>query len=178
MHQIETENGVFEFINNRLKGRIKDYRHQSISKSEESEKEKIIQFKLEEEIKFLSDSNEMIRNSERKLKEKYEEIKKQWSHSNERLIAKEKENEQMDIELFRLRKLLEEKESLLIKYNSKMHNNTALADEVRGDYDLQVKDLRRLLSSYSAQITELKQQLEWKEGEHEELKIDYNLKIH
>lgn len=101
MHQIETENGVFEFINNRLKGRIKDYRHQSISKSEESEKEKIIQFKLEEEIKFLSDSNEMIRNSERKLKEKYEEIKKQWSHSNERLIAKEKENEQMDIELDR-----------------------------------------------------------------------------
>ena len=40
------------------------------------------------------------------MKDRLDDIKKEWSASNEKLIAREKDVENMDIELFRLKRLL------------------------------------------------------------------------
>lgn len=40
------------------------------------------------------------------MKDRLEDIKKEWSVSNEKLIVREKDVENMDIELFRLKRLL------------------------------------------------------------------------
>lgn len=82
MNQIDSEHGVFEFMINKLKIKIKEYKNKSRTMVEETEKGKRSTDELQDELRKLSETNEMLRNNERRLKERQEDIKKQWAASN------------------------------------------------------------------------------------------------
>lgn len=177
MNQIDSEHAVFEYMINKLKIKIKEYKSKSKTMVEESEKGKRSTDELNDELRKLSETNEILRNNERRLKERQEDIKKQWTGSNEKLIQREKEVETMDVEIFRLKRLLEEKDGMLLKSTSQTFTKTAMADDLKREFETQVKDQRQIISALTIDVDDLKQQLEFISGELEEFKIKDKFKV-
>ena len=77
----------------------------------------------------------------------------------------------MDVEIFRLKRLLEEKDGMLLKSNSQTFTKSARADDLKREYEVQVKDQRQIITALTIDVGELKQQLEFVSGELEEGRI-------
>jgi chromosome segregation ATPase len=125
-------------------------------------------------LRYLNQTNELLRNNERRAREKADEIKKDWKNACERLVLSEKMNEQKESEIFRLKKLIEEKDNQLIKIPSLEKGHMSSVDQIRKDYEGQLKELRVLLNNYCLEINELKATVDGKNGEIEEHQIRHN----
>lgn len=71
----------------------------------------------------------------------------------------------MDVEIFRLKRLLEEKDGMLLKSNSQTFTKTAMADDLKREFETQVKDQRQIITALTIDVNDLKQQLEFITGE-------------
>lgn len=68
----------------------------------------------------------------------------------------EKINEQKDSEIFRLKKLLEERDGQLMRIPNLEKSHSSLQEQLRKEYEGQLRDLRVLLNNYNLEISALK----------------------
>lgn len=81
MQHLSNENEVFEHLSNKLKARLRDLKSKQRSESDSYHKEQQEAGQYEENIRYLTETNELLRNNERRAREKADEIKKEWKNA-------------------------------------------------------------------------------------------------
>lgn len=105
------------------------------------------------------------------MKDKVEQIKKEWTLACDRLIGRERELEEKENEIFKLRRTLDEKDNGLMMMSSKRVEDSSVAEKERKDLEGQLRDMRTLLSMYNTQKSELQAVIDEKQSEIEENRI-------
>ena len=72
------------------------------------QKDRILNQKQEERIHFLTETNEILKLSEQKMKGKVEDLKGQLNEYLQTMRLREEKNEQNENDLFKVRKMYEE----------------------------------------------------------------------
>lgn len=108
INYLESENEIFEFLMNKLKLKLKDIKNRERENGEGRSKDRIEQERNEETIHFLTETNEILKNSEARTKTKLEEIKHEWSLACEKVSDRDRMIEERDNEIFKLKKLYED----------------------------------------------------------------------
>ena len=76
-NDISSESNLFTLMVKKVKGKLKDFRNKEQETSFELQKDKILNQKQEERIHYLTETNELLKLSESKLKSKIEDLKNQ-----------------------------------------------------------------------------------------------------
>lgn len=146
---LTTEDAVFEFLSGKLKARLKELRGQQQAEGQELLRDRMDKTHYEENIRYLTETNDLLRNNERRARDKVDELKKEWRVACERLVYSEKAHEDKDSEMFRIRKIVEEKEAQLQRLPSLEKAHTQALEQLRREQESQQQSLRTLLNDYN-----------------------------
>lgn len=80
----------------KLKMRLKDFKFKEQESSISMQKDKVLTQKQEERIKFLMETNELLKLTETKLRNKVEDLRSQLSNFMERVKARDKDIEERE----------------------------------------------------------------------------------
>lgn len=171
INEVASEGALFSFMAKKLKGRLKDFR----SKEQESnfvlQKDRILSEKQEERIHYLTETNELLKLAESKLKAKVEDLKAQLNDFIERLRQREQENEERESELFRLRRQNEELNSVNQKLGLAVKGANSEKVDERRVWEAKEKEMKLLLNNYFLEKKKLEGELEEQQGAYEEVLI-------
>lgn len=96
INEVATETALFSFLSRKLKGRLKDFRSREQESTFELQKDRILSQKQEERIHYLTETNELLRLAEGKLKGKVEDLKAQLNDYLDRLKQRQQESEERE----------------------------------------------------------------------------------
>jgi hypothetical protein len=167
-NEIKTETELFSYLSRKLKSRLKDFRSKEAENGFSLQKDRIVNQKQEERIHFLTETNELLKLNEAKLKGKIEDLKGQLNEYINKLREREHENEDRESEHFRLRKQNEELQTVNQKLTTTVRGAQGERSEERRGWEAREKELKQLLASYNVQKQRLDVDLEEKEGQIEE----------